>query len=235
MNDTANLSNPITTVALILLGWLLSEFSSLFRSWRESRKRLKVVLFYLMELHHNFGIFNFEGFYDVFIDNIRQKFKIVLNEQDEKTVREFITPIILGFIKRLLGDELSKIKSNYQSSVEELATISPFQAFYLSGKHRIFDIFDAIDALFIEAKNLPENDHKDEVMKNIKKYMESKTFADTEKELENAIRGVALRIGPLAYIKSRRYLHRAKHKRPREFEKEIGKYLEALPQIFLGT
>lgn len=227
--------NSLKAVALIVLGWLLGEFSSIFRSWRESRKKLNAMLYYLMELHHNFGILNLDTFTEIFIKRLCQKYPGSINEQEQETCKESIAPIMWGFIKRFIGEEFSKLKANYQQTVEDLASISPFQAFYLSGRSRILDLFDSINGLFNELGAAPTEAEGEEAIRRFKKYLEDRAYAEAQKELEKSIKGIALRISPLAYLKSLRYLDRARHKRLKEFEKEIDDYLDSLPKMFSGS
>lgn len=231
MDWSANMLTALITAGLIVLGWLLGEFSSLFRSWRESRKTLKAVLFYLMEFHHYFGFLDLNWFYDIFLQKLGKKYPGAVDETEEEAIRKFLTPMIFGFVKEISGDELSRLKPNYQKSVEKLAEISPFHAFYLSGKAMIFDFSDALQELLAQAGDLQQNLEDAEASKKFRRFFEDKTCSEIKKELESGLKGIARRIGPIAYLKTLRYLDRAKRKRPMQIEKEIDEYLDSIPRI----
>ena len=136
----------ILPIVGVIIGWLLSESGKVFTDRRHDKRKLKKLLFFLLELRYRFEReLSYEMDLDKYINLIKPKLAERLG------VESNITDLTIGLdtwkpiLKRIISktkqdeEEFDYLNENIDKILIELAEIFPILAFELNGKHNIKD------------------------------------------------------------------------------------------------
>jgi hypothetical protein len=128
----------------VVIGFLLSEGGKIFSSKRQDKRKLKKLLYYMLELRYHFA---WEIFFEAEIDKywIVLKYKIAQRSgvaQNDPEFTEVITsykPTFVGLISKMNkhDDKINSLSQNIDEVVTELAEIFPVMAYEISGEYNI--------------------------------------------------------------------------------------------------
>jgi len=117
----------ISSLICIGFGWFLNETSQWFRLRKEDKKKLKQVLYSLLETFYLFSL-SYPEYYKDVIDSVSRKViemfpKKIQTEEIKNYLSSFYFDILKGILKPVWINRLSEIKNNYQLSINELSKI----------------------------------------------------------------------------------------------------------------
>jgi len=219
----------IGSIIAIVVGWILNEFSYWFRIRREDKKKLKKVLYNLLETFHLLLSSNIESYVEI----LSQKMVKTLPEENQsEETKQFLNQIYLNFMQEYLNpiifDRLNKIKDNYKSSINSLAQIDPILAYMISDKTAIIDYFNKVEKWNSDFYKKFSEEGIEEQRKNKFALDQIKSDLTSEeiKELRRDILIISWKIAPITYYKSRRITNNTIQGKLEAAEKRIDEWLD---------
>lgn len=130
--------NSLIPLVGVLIGWGLSEFSKVWLDKKQDRRKLKRLLFFLMELRFHIGReLRFETEIIDYINKAKEKVKQDITEVEIENFKPFIKQAI----SNNLIDEgrIDFLEANIDEIIIELSEIYPVFAYELSGQFKVKD------------------------------------------------------------------------------------------------
>lgn len=180
----------------VLIGWLLSESGKLITDKRQDKRKLKKLLFFLLELRYYFSKeITIENDMDRMVKLMQQKMakSLGLSENDPQldinndTFRQLLGVIIKK--NNLEDSRLQYLTENIGEIIIELAEILPIMAYELSGQHDIKARLSGFETYLNAVNSLT-----DEIPFDFKKWFNPKLTKELLKDLEDSILLIANRI-----------------------------------------
>lgn len=183
------------------LGWLLSESGKIFADKRVDKRKLKKLLFFLLELRFLFtNELSKELNLDNFITRLGDKFvsKFGISKDDPEFNLEYgaIRPVIKSLLSKMKNqdEKFEYLADNIDKILIELAEIFPIMAYELNGQHNIKERLNNMEDLLNEAQSMT-----DEMPFDIKKWINPKLTADLLENLDYSIKKIAKKIDKQTY------------------------------------
>jgi hypothetical protein len=208
MNDLDKIKwGFVLSVIGIALGWVLNQAGQWFRTRQDDKKVLNQVLFNLLEAYFIFSRCDI----DLITKTLTNKMlsfvpKDQMSDEVKAAIHAQCSSILGAFITPELMKELRLIQVNYQNSIRLLAAIDPIRAYHLSGKTHIMDRFDSIHnwVAKYQSENPNEVHEIEGSVSQVVGALKPTILEESLKDIEKDIRGIAWKISPLVYFKSRR-------------------------------
>lgn len=138
----------IFSVTGIAFGWTLNQFGQWFRGRQDDKKNLKLVLFNLFELYFLLHRSDLDKFISKIADKVLTKIPI---EQQTEEARQYLRNIYLTIFNGTLLPDFQKdvqiAQESYNKAINNLASIDPLTAYYLSGKTTILEVSSVVEKL----------------------------------------------------------------------------------------
>jgi hypothetical protein len=177
----------------VTLGWLLSESSKIFADKRHNKRKLKKLLFFLLELRFHFAKElslknDLSRYMDILKTKMTKKFNIDKNDTDIDIELNMWKPIVLQAISNTKNqdEKFEHLAENIDNIIIELAEIFPILAYKLSGKHNIKERLNNVDEYFNEVESLTG-----EFPFDIKEWINPKFTKELLEELDKSIKKIA--------------------------------------------
>jgi hypothetical protein len=218
-------------LAGVALGFILNEASYWLRIRRDDRKKIKGVLYNLLEIFNElYSSYLLDVNKELFIKKYISKLPLDTDEQ-RKFLYSNLKEIIEKLYKQLApADKLEKIKSGYLTAINSLASIDPLLAYKVSGKSSIMEyIATAISEIDRCIKNLSSEEEpqvmevKDEVIDKISAI------------IEEDIKEVSWKINILTWYRSKQIIHYIKEEKRIEAQEEMDQMINKVVAKFLGS
>lgn len=139
----------------VSLGWLLSESGKIFADKRQDKRKLKKLLFFLLELRYHFANeLSFELGFDKFLVKLKnkmaEKFEVDKNDPDLNSIFDSWKPTLEQVIFKLKtqNNKSEYLTENIDKVIIELAEIFPILSYELSGQHNISERLNKVDNYF---------------------------------------------------------------------------------------
>lgn len=190
----------------ITLGWLLNQFSSWWSQRGQRQRTYRRMLFFLLQVEWLHERMDVSEWVDHYIDRMRE-LRIggeSMPEEVEIILREQITPQLAAVVMKRSKDELEKLEEGYTKAIDDLSQIAPFLAFRLEGRTSIVKRLDASQDLMGQVLN-PEIGISAEqlsVLQAAMTDMQPDLLEEDLKQIRELMGAVALRIGPLTWLKT---------------------------------
>lgn len=154
-----NLIDKLFPIITLLVGWGLSEIGKFSTNRKNDRRKLKKLLFNLLELR---WLLKREFDLNIEITNYIEKLKAKLIDvfgQGAAEGADLVKPMITAVLKDKLVDSnrIKEIESNIDLTINELSEIHPVFAYELSGRYKIKEILESADSYFKEISQLTES------------------------------------------------------------------------------
>jgi hypothetical protein len=140
----------------VAIGWGLSEYGKLWADKRQDKKKLKRLLYYLLELRFQVSKdLNFEkevsNYLKIAEQRLSKEFGNIIAYE-----RENIILLLKRSIKKEAQDEsmLEYLEKDIDQAILELADIYPIFAYELSGQYKIKDRLKNVDRYFNEIDDI---------------------------------------------------------------------------------
>jgi hypothetical protein len=222
-----NLTTALITILGVVIGWLLNELSFLIRLRIKDRRKLKKVLFNLLNVYFYLSRLNIGPQVDTLFNHLKK----LLQEPLDPDLMEFLKSIIIKNAEEILNErtreKINSIKNNYESSLKDLSEVNPFLAYRLSDKLDIYDLLDNLESWFKKISsdlNLPNL----EIEQNLLDAFQNKILKEYLDNLEAEIKKLSLSIGFLYWMKIISQLRKIKKIRENEIKKEFDDFLKEI-------
>ncbi|ADR23461.1 hypothetical protein MATR_26870 [Marivirga tractuosa] len=138
--DNINTIIPvISTLAGIVIGWLLNELRDYFKLRRENKRVINHVLFNLLEIRSILAKTEMEHSSEFIIKLIEDKYPQV----PKKQMRFYMRSIFNLYLKKIVADNqnnsIQSIENRYKDSVDDFSKIFPLLAYEVGGKINLYN------------------------------------------------------------------------------------------------
>ena len=178
------------------LGWLLSERGKIFADKRQDKRKLKKLLFFLLELRYHFAK---ELSIELDLDKSIGIMKIKIVEKMGNDKNDPDLDLLVSTLKPFFEQMISKIKTqddkfdylaeNIDKILLELAEIYPILAYELSGQHNIKERLNKANNYFSEVQSAIG-----EIPFDMKEWINPKLTKDLLEDLDDSIAKIANQI-----------------------------------------
>lgn len=219
----------------VLIGWLLSESGKIFADKRQDRRKLKKLLYFLLELRFHFAKeLSIELDLDKYIETIKNKMatKLGIDKNDPEFVlgvsawRPFIEQILTK--SKTQENKFEHLTENIDKVLIDLAEIFPILAYELSGQHNIKERLNKFDNYLSEIKTMT-----DEVPFDIKQWINPKLTKELLADLDESILKIAKKIDKQTTKFSKEKITKMSNEDDdQEMETFLDEYLEKVIESF---
>lgn len=217
----------------VLVGWLLSESGKIFSDKRQDKRKLKKLLFFLLELRYYFAN---ELDYEIGLDNyinimktkLSEKLGIDKNDPDLNLGVSSWKPFIQNLISKAKADDnkFEYLSENIDKIIIELAEIFPLLAYELSGQHNIKERLNKANNLYSELETI-----SNEIPFDFKQFVNPKLTKDLLSDLDVSIEKIATKIDKSSLkISKEKILKMNTYESDPDVEKQVEEYLEKVTE-----
>lgn len=185
-------------------GWILSERGKEFADKKQDKRKLKKLLFFLLELRFHFAKelsteLDLDKYLSILRNKIAHRFGIDQNDTEFEVGLSTLKPFLEQLITRgkILDERLAFLSENIDKILIDLAEIFPILAYELSGQHNIKERLNKVDDYFSEIQSLTE-----EVPFDLKKWINPKLTKELLDDLDESIKKIAKKIDNQTYNSS---------------------------------
>jgi hypothetical protein len=196
----------------VVIGWVLSESGKIFANKREDRKKLKKLLFFLLELRYHFAKelsneLDVDKYIKVIKDKMAERFGVDINGPQFTTDAHIWTPLLKQVFSKNHNqeDKLEFLSKNIDNVLIELAEIFPILSYELNGRHNIKERLTRAEGVFDEL-----NSFVDEMPFDVKQWINPKLTEQLLNDLDESIKRIAREINKKAYNQSREKIEKMK-------------------------
>ena len=222
----------------VFLGWGLAESGKIFTDKRQDKRKLKKLLFYLLELRFHFSKeLSIEIDIQDFMDQFKLKFinKFGISDHVEESNLEFdlANPLIKELISKSKGkdNKIDFLTSNIDDILNDLSEILPILAYELSGQHNIKERLSKLDNYLDE---IVENSTK--MPFDIKDWIQPKLTTDLLKEIDESIEKIAQRIDKKTKREALKKIAKMDYKGDNdELDKIVDEYLTKIQESIISN
>lgn len=222
----------------VFLGWGLAESGKIFTDKRQDKRKLKKLLFYLLELRFHFSKeLSIEIDIQDFMDQFKLKFinKFGISDHVEESNLEFdlANPLIKELISKSKGkdNKIDFLTSNIDDILNDLSEILPILAYELSGQHNIKERLSKLDNYLDE---IVENSTK--MPFDMKDWIQPKLTTDLLKEIDESIEKIAQRIDKKTKREALKKIAKMDYKGDNdELDKIVDEYLTKIQESIISN
>ncbi len=180
----------------VALGWLLAESGKIFTDKRQDKRKLKKLLFFLLELRHHFAKeLSIEIGLDKYLETMKSKLATKLgvdkNDSEFNLGIDAWKPILQQLLIKTMkqNNKFEYLSENIDKIFIDLAEIFPILAYDLNGQHNIKERLNRVDNYFNEIKSMT-----DEIPFDLKQWINPKLTKELLKDLDESIEKIAKQI-----------------------------------------
>jgi len=180
----------------VAMGWLLSESGKIFADKRQDKRKLKKLLFFLLELRFHFAKelsseLDLDKCIGIMKDKVANKFGIDTNSPEFNLGFNECKPILIELISKNKpqDDKFEYLHENIDKILIDLAEIFPILAYELSGQHNIKERLNKADNYFSELQSATT-----EIPFDIKQWINPKLTQGLLDDLDDSIEKIANKI-----------------------------------------
>ncbi|MGB3478944.1 MAG: hypothetical protein WBB67_07270 [bacterium] len=217
----------------------MNELSYYFRCRRQDKRKLKEVLFNLLDIWHLMKANNPDLAVQITIDKLTGRFPDAFrNKEALLFLKPFYQDFADDLMQQIVSKEISGIKERYEISVNSLAKIDPLLAHRLSEKLSVQDYFKTFNERLNNVKNvfLDAGGSQDTMtFETIKAELKPLIMDDVVKTIEDDIKDVAYKIGIITWINTLQKLNKHYGYILTEANKKIDKFIENIIKKYQST
>ena len=176
----------------VLIGWGLSEMTGFFSNKRQDKRKLKRLIFFLLELRFHFHReLIAKNQINVILNNTLIKLRNKIPDMPDLDTTVY-KPLITEIFKKMFADknQLKFLEENIDSVIIDLSEIYPVFAYELNGQHKIKERLKEVEDCLEEFSSVLE-----EQSLNLKDWLEPKLTLELMKDLDFNIIKIAAKIG----------------------------------------
>lgn len=182
--------NGVIAIVGVATGWGLTELSNIWRGKRNDKRKLKRLLFFLMELRYYISKeISFSKNIEKYVIHAMQKLSELVGEEIEYEV-EMFKPLFEHLRQSADTDnqKYTHLENNIDEIIIELAEIFPMLAYNLNGKHNIKSRLQKTERYITEIEGAIAQSNVDF---DIKSFLEPLIENELLKEIDNSIESIA--------------------------------------------
>lgn len=190
MNDSAKLLLPLLGV---ILGWGLSEWGKINTDKRQDKRKLKRLLFYLLELRFHFTRelsleLDIEKCIALLKTKLIQDIGFDKNDPDLTNGIHQLKPFIIDAIAKsaIQNDQLTYLENNIDTVLVDLSEVSPILAYELNGQHNIKERLAKTTSYFKSVSELTK-----EMPFNLEEWVKPKLTKEIIADLDSSLDKIA--------------------------------------------
>lgn len=177
----------------VLLGWFLSEKGKVFSDKRQDKRKLRKLLFLLLDLRFHFAKElstqeDFEKYFDSLKSKLLEKFDY--DENDTEFINEldnWKSPLLKLLIKhQAKNNRFEYLAENIDKILIDLAEIFPILAFELKGQHNIKERLNGVSNYFNDVDKLTSD-----IPFDLNQWLSSKISKELLQDLDFSIEKIA--------------------------------------------
>lgn len=222
----------ITLLVGILTGVLATQLNALLQGYREDRKALKRVLYNLLDAWVEVRRCDPTDFLFAITKQLKNELHgRGLAPDGIDGVFEGIAPQMQMFVRKMDIKLSQSLLERFQTSVNDLAEVSPLLAYRLSGKPDMSasEKFDKLMAEVMEMEEMkPSDDDAAAVFRSIFEITKSKAIKRLAESMERDILTVALKIGPITRLKAGRIVQNFSRDFEKRAEEGAKEYVDSI-------
>jgi hypothetical protein len=180
----------------VAIGWLLSESGKILNDKRQDKRKLKKLLFFLLELRYHFARelsteLDLDKYFNILKIKMADKFGIDKNDPELNLGLNTFKPFLEQLISKnnVQDDKFEYLEENIDKILIELAEIFPILAYELNGQHNIKERLNKVNNYFSELQSLT-----DELPFDLKQWVNPKLTKDLLDDLDESIKRIAIQI-----------------------------------------
>ena len=180
----------------VLIGWLLSESGKIFADKRQDKRKLKKLLFFLLELRYRFAKelsyeLDLDKYMNILKNKMADKFGIEKNDPEFNLGVDAWKPFLQGLITKTKNqdDKFEYLSENIDKILIELAEVFPILAYELNGQHNIKERLNKANNYFSELETITS-----EMPFEIKDWINPKLTKDLLNDLDESIEKISMKI-----------------------------------------
>jgi hypothetical protein len=188
-----------------LIGAALTSSGFILKRKLEQLSTLKLVLFQLLEIHHSTHRatnFNMQEYIETYRNAVIEVFPDEDMNNFDKNIAPNITSLLRPIFSSMLQGNTESLLKSYDTAIEQLASITPFLAYKMSGNSKVKEILASIDNYFDNIPNLigidtaaAESPTISFVTTHIKGVVAKEILLDIEADISS----IALSCGPVTF------------------------------------
>lgn len=216
----------------VLIGWLLSESSKLLSDKRQDKRKLKKLLFFLLELRYHFAKelsleLDLDRYLLLMKSKLAKRFGFDINTTDLNIDLHNLTPILQNILKgRTNEKKVDFLIENLDRIIVELAEISPILAYELNDQHNIKERLHKANSYLSEFKSFIEA-----LPFNMTEWINPKMTQLLLNDLDVSIETIARKINRLTCRKAKEKISKMDGKSNDPIEEElIDEYLDKVSE-----
>ena len=186
-----NWIDKLLPVLTLLLGWGLSQFGKFWADKKDDTKKLKKLLFNLLELRWLLKReLDLNKEFGIYIEQLTARLTEEFGAEAAQGAEVF-KPMITEILKDQIvePERIKELETNIDSTINELAEIFPVFADELSGQYKIKDRLEKAESYFNEVSDLLED-----MPKELTDWIQPRISDDLLTSLENYILELAEKI-----------------------------------------
>lgn len=189
----------------VLIGWLLSESGKVLYDKRQDKKKLKKLLFFLLELRYYFAKelaieVDLESYITLFKRKLAEKIGIDMNDPQLDMGFETWKPFLKGLLAKSKSQDnkLEYFNENIEKIIIELAEIQPILAYELNGKHNIKERLNKANDYMNDLESITS-----ELPFDLKNWINPKLTGELLSDLDESIYKISITINKSTYKKAK--------------------------------
>ena len=178
----------IATLLAVIIGWGLSEGGKIYSDKRLDKRKLKKVLFYLLELRYHFAKeLSLEADFETYTSKVKIKFadKLKLSDEDIDQEMSIWMPIVKELVSKSLNqnNRLEFLEDNIDNMLNDLSEVFPIFAYELSGQHNIKSRLNSVENYLNEIE-VYGFDHPFDIKEWIQPKLTSELLTNIDKSIK---------------------------------------------------
>lgn len=180
----------------VFIGWMLSEGGKIFADKRQDKRKLKKLLYFLLELRFHFSrelsiAIEVDKALDVVKGKLADKMGMSKDDPEFEAGLVILKPFVEGIISKAKSSDskFEYLSENIDKILIELAEIFPFLAYELVGQHNIKERLNKVYNYFEEFKNV-----SDGIPFDISEWISPKLTQELLSDLDISIEKIAKKI-----------------------------------------
>ncbi|PVW14339.1 hypothetical protein [Marixanthomonas spongiae] len=184
--------NAFITILAVTIGWGLNEASKIWNGKRQDKRKLKKLLFYLLELRFYLSKednkeFKIKKLTSRFIEKFKLEFNLKEDDIDLDNVKNFLSSISLNDNEN--NNHFELLEKNIDIVIEDLSEIFPIMAYELNGQHKIKERLRNTDSNIEKV-----NTYLGDFPLNLKEWLKPKISNQLIDDIDESILKIAKRI-----------------------------------------
>ncbi len=187
----------------VLVGWLLSERAKVFADKRQDKRKLRKLLFFLLELRYHFAKelsteLDIDKYLKIFSTTLSKKLNTEVDLLAGQPIPYDVKPFILELLQKATvkgrDDKFEYLSTNIDKILMDLAEIDPLLAFELNGRHNIKERLSRANELYSEMEEFATSQNE-QIPFDLRQFFNPKLTKELLEDLDESIEKIAGKIG----------------------------------------